>query len=69
MQACPCRGHGIAASSGIASNCIEVMSTVGLGDINMNLSNERALLCVIMPRPKSAQSLEILWAQSLGAVL
>lgn len=27
---------------------ITVMSTVGLGDINMNLSNERALLCVIM---------------------
>ncbi|CAE7034631.1 KCNH2 [Symbiodinium natans] len=24
------------------------MSTVGLGDINMNLSNERALLCIIM---------------------
>ncbi|CAE7424388.1 KCNH6 [Symbiodinium necroappetens] len=27
---------------------ITVMSTVGLGDINMSLSNERALLCVIM---------------------
>ncbi|CAJ1456977.1 unnamed protein product [Effrenium voratum] len=27
---------------------VTVMSTVGLGDISMNLSNERALLCVIM---------------------
>eukprot|EP00439_Symbiodinium_sp_Y106_P025044 s2920_g3.t1 len=27
---------------------ITVMSTVGLGDINMSLSNERALLCVVM---------------------
>ena len=27
---------------------ITVMSTVGLGDINMSLSNERALLCLIM---------------------
>ena len=30
----------------------KVMSTVGLGDISMNLSNERALLCVIMPGPQ-----------------
>lgn len=27
---------------------VTVMSTVGLGDINMNLSNERGLLCLIM---------------------
>lgn len=27
---------------------VTVMSTVGLGDINMNLTNERGLLCLIM---------------------
>ena len=32
----------------IIFTCDKVMSTVGLGDINMDLVNERALLCLIM---------------------
>ena len=33
----------------------EVMSTVGLGDINMDLVNERGLLCLIMSAAKLAE--------------